>query len=101
MAIIQNRANKKAKISEETLDKIDKKIEANNKEILKKLERNALNGDKRYLISYMGKIEAGVKVSEEETKCAFETKEEYNALGGDSYIDTKWELLLEQKLLKL
>ena len=101
MAIIQSRANKKAKISEETLGKIDKRIEENNKEILKKLERNALNGDKRYLISYMGKIEAGVKVSEEETKCAFETKEEYNALGGDSYIDTKWELLLEQKLLKL
>lgn len=101
MAIIQSRANKKAKISEETLSKIDKRIEENNKEILKKLERNALNGDKRFLINYMSKVENGVKVSEEETKCAFETKEEYNALGGDSYIDTKWDLLLEQKLLKL
>jgi predicted nucleic acid-binding Zn-ribbon protein len=101
VAIIQSRTNKKAKASEEFLANINEQIEETNKKVVEKIEKVALNSDKRFLINFMSKVENGVKVSEEETKCAFETKEEYNALGGDSYIDTKWDVLLEQKLLKL
>lgn len=49
----------------------------------------------------MDKAERGEEISDEEMRVAFETKTEYNALGGDSYVDTKWEKLLEKEIIKI
>ena len=70
-------------------------------EINKKIDNNILNQDKRFLIQFMDKAERGKDISDEEMKVAFETKDEYNALGGDSYVDTKWDKLLEKEIIKL
>ncbi len=77
-----SKETKKKKTQQDILSKIEKII-----------NENAKNQDKRFLVQFMAEIERGDCKSEEELKCAFETKEEYNKLGGDSYVDTKWEQL--------
>ena len=71
------------------------------KKIYDKIDENTLNQDKRFLIQFMEKAEQGTKISDEEMRVAFETKEEYNRLGGDSYVDTKWDMLIEKEIIKL
>ena len=83
VAVITNNSNKKT-------NEIDRKI-----------DNNTLNQDKRFLIQFMDKVERGEEISNEEMRVAFETKEEYNALGGDSYVDTKWDKLIEKGILKI
>lgn len=69
--------------------------------LTKKIDNNTLNQDKRFLIQFMDTAERGEEISNEEMKVAFETKEEYNELGGDSYVDTKWDKLLEKEIIKI
>lgn len=75
------------------------------KDMLEKIENmineNVKNQDKRFLVQFMAEVERGVPKSEEEMRLAFETKKEYNELGGDSYVDTKWEQLVLLGKLKL
>ena len=49
----------------------------------------------------MRRCEKGEQFSDEEIRYAFEAKEEYNRLGGNSYVDTKWDMLIEKGILKL
>jgi len=65
------------------------------------INENVKNQDKRFLVQFMAEIERNVPKSEEEMRLAFETKKEYNDLGGDSYVDTKWEQLVLIGKLKL
>lgn len=58
---------------------------------------------KNYLVRFMRDVELGNKVGTEEVKQAMETYEHYtNDLKKNSFIHTKWELLLPEilKLLK-
>lgn len=101
VAIIQNNVNKKAKTSEQINQEIKNAVNDLGNTLTKKIDNNILNQDKRFLIQFMDKAEKEIEISEEEMRVAFETKEEYNALGGDSYVDTKWDMLIENKIIKL
>jgi hypothetical protein len=47
----------------------------------------------------MAEVERGEKKSEEQLHRAYEIKEEYNRLGGDSYVDSQWDKLKARDLL--
>ena len=69
--------------------------------LIDKIEDTKLNSNKRFLVDFMRRCEKGEQFSDEEIRYAFEAKEEYNRLGGNSYVDTKWDLLVEKGILKL
>lgn len=89
-AVIQLHSNNKAKKSEDILQKVYKKI-----------DKNQLSTDRRYLVDFMERVERGEELSDEQIQCAFEVKQEYNSLGGNSYVDTKWNLLIDKGILKI
>lgn len=95
----QNSANKRSKKNEELSLEIKSAIGNLDKKLSGKIDENTLNQDKRFLIQFMDKVEAGIKPSQEEIWVAFEVKKEYNDLGGDSYVDTRWDRLIQKGLI--
>ena len=58
------------------------------------LENYQLTIDKRFLISELSEIKQGLKKEEQQKVLIHEAKDEYNSLGGDSYVDTMFDDLL-------
>lgn len=100
-SLISNNTNKKIKSNEEREKNIDEKLTAMEKRLTSKIEDTKLNSNKRFLVDFMRRCEKGEQFSDEEVRYAFEAKEEYNRLGGNSYVDTKWDKLIEKGILKL
>lgn len=100
-SLISANTNKKIKSNEEREKSIDNKLSAMEKRLTSKIEDTKLNSNKRFLVDFMRRCEKGEPFSDEEIRYAFEAKEEYNRLGGNSYVDTKWDKLIEKGILKL
>ena len=100
-SLISASTSKKIKSNEAREKEIDNKLTAMENRLAKKIEDTKLNSNKRFLVDFMRRCEKGEQFSDEEIKYAFEAKEEYNRLGGNSYVDTKWDLLIEKGILKL
>lgn len=64
-----------------------------------KINQAILNSEKTYLADFMADLEKGETKTQEQIKRAYEIKEQYNALGGDSYIDSQWDKLKSRNLL--
>ena len=100
-SLISANTNKKIKSNEAREKDIDDKLSAMEKRLTNKIEDTKLNSNKRFLVDFMRRCEKGEQFSDEEIRYAFEAKEEYNRLGGNSYVDTKWDKLIEKGILKL
>lgn len=98
---ISANTSKKIKSNEAREKEIDNKLSAMEKRLIDKIEDTKLNSNKRFLVDFMRRCEKGEQFSDEEIRYAFEAKEEYNRLGGNSYVDTKWDMLIEKGILKL
>ena len=57
------------------------------------LEEEKLDRCKTDLISIMSRIQNGYVPTTEEVRILYETKEKYNKLGGDSYVDDMFDKL--------
>ena len=100
-SMISNNTNKKIKSNEAREKEINNKLTSMEDRLVKKIEDTKLNSNKRFLVDFMSRCEKGEQFSDEEIKYAFEAKEEYNRSGGNSYVDTKWDMLIEKGILKL
>lgn len=98
---ISNSTNKKIKSNEAREKEINNKLTSMEDRLVKKIEDTKMNSNKRFLVDFMRRCEKGEQFSDEEIQYAFEAKEEYNRLGGNSYVDTKWNKLIEKGILKL
>ena len=95
------------KTQKDILDTIDKKVDDLRKEskaddvrLNKKLDDIDMEACKRFLIVEMTKIQDGAYVPNEEQKhMLHETKKTYNDKGGDSYVDSMFDRLLDKGLL--
>ncbi len=93
--------------SKEKQDSIDKKLDAFRKEskdddikLNKKLDDNHLQTLKLWLVTEMTKIREGnYKPNDELRSLIHEAKQEYNNLGGDSYVDSMFDELKDKKLI--
>ena len=100
-SLISANTNSKIKSNESREKEIDNKLSAMERRLINKIEDTKLNSNKRFLVDFMRRCEKGEQFSDEEIRYAFEAKEEYNRLGGNSYVDTKWDMLIEKGILKL
>lgn len=100
-SLISANTGKKIKSNEAREKEIDNKLSAMERRLTDKIEDTKLNSNKRFLVDFMRRCEKGEQFSDEEIKYAFEAKKEYNRLGGNSYVDTKWDKLIEKEILKL
>lgn len=69
------------------------------KNIKDDLNNETLARCKSVLISIMSRIQAGYKPTSEEKRLLFETKEKYNSLGGDSYVDDMFDDLKNEGMI--
>ena len=84
-------------------DNIDTKLTAmsvnfDNKlnKIQKNLDNEKLDRAKADLISLMSRIQNGYSPTSEEKIILYETKEKYNDLGGDSYVDDMFDKIKKE-----
>lgn len=69
------------------------------KEIKQSLNNETLSRCKVDLINAMSKIQNGYVPTEEERRILIEEKEQYNDLGGDSYVDDMFDRLKKENKL--
>ena len=100
-SLISANTSRKIKSNEAREKEIDNKLSAMERRLTSKIEDTKLNSNKRFLVDFMRRCEKGEQFSDEEIRYAFEAKEEYNRLGGNSYVDAKWDKLIEKGILKL
>ena len=67
--------------NEDANNEINEKIDKNQKDLLSLINNNQLSNDRRYLVDFMSRVEAGEVISDEQMRNAFEVKKEYNNLG--------------------
>ncbi len=60
----------------------------------KALDHYQLTTDKRFLISELSEIKQGMEKNEQQKALIHEAKDEYNKLGGNSYVDSMYNDLL-------
>ena len=84
-------------------DTIDQKLTAMNvnfdtklNNLAKDMDNEKLDRAKSDLVILMSKIRNGYTPTVEEKMILYETKEKYNALGGDSYVDDMFERLKKE-----
>ena len=73
----------------EQLDAIDEKLESINKHI----DKVDLGNCKNYLITFLSSVESGDHKQEIEYQRFYEEYEHYKSLGGNSYVEHKYEQL--------
>lgn len=105
--IIQTRNKDKLDNQKTLLDTVNANIAAMRKEskkddekLSKKLDTHELASLKRFLVDELTKIKNGLYIPTDNQKALIhEAKDEYNALGGDSYVDDMFDDLVEKGLL--
>lgn len=88
-------AKKKDKI-ETKLDDIKKEFKQDIESLKTNINDETLGRCKSDLISIMSKIKNGYTPTTEEKMILYETKEKYNSLGGDSYVDDMFDNLKKE-----
>lgn len=83
--LLQNKSKEKIEAlkiqNEDANNEINEKIDKNQKDLLNLINKNQLSNDRRYLVDFMSRVEAGEVISDEQMRNAFEVKREYNNLG--------------------
>ena len=105
--IIQAKSHTKLQTQEDLLSKVNKELknmqqksDERDEELNKRIDEIILESYKRFLVTEMTKLIDGVyKPNEAEKNIIHETKKLYNDLGGDSYVDTMFDRLVEQHIL--
>lgn len=105
--IIQVKSHNKLNTQEELLNTVQNKVDdlreeskKDDKNLNEKLDNMELEHCKRFLIVEMTKIKDGTYIpNEEQKRMLHETKQIYNDKGGDSYVDSMFDHLIEQGLL--
>ena len=100
IATISNNKKNNLKQVETNINKSVKQVEKNIKADLTKV-KNTLNEEtlsrcKVDLINAMSRIQNGYVPTEEERRILIEEKEQYNKLGGNSYVDDMFERLKKE-----
>lgn len=68
--------------------------------LTERLDKKEMNDLKRYLITEMTKIKSGIYIpSEEQKRILKDSKDLYNARGGDSYVDDMYDDLRDKDLI--
>ena len=106
--IYQSRSSKKIDDNKTVLEQVGKQIEElrqemkeNDANINKRVDDISLNMIKRFLVYRLSDLQNGKDgpLTEEQERILHETKEVYNELGGDSYVDTMFERLEKKDIL--
>lgn len=85
---------------DEKIDKFRQESKSEDDKLSEKMDDIEMQNCKRFLIVEMTKIKDQAYIPNEEQKRMLkETKERYNARGGDSYIDDMYEDLRDKKLI--
>lgn len=83
--LLQNKSKEKIEAlkiqNEDANNEINEKIDKNQNDLLSLINKNQLSSDRRYLVDFMSRVEAGEVISDEQMRNAFEVKREYNKLG--------------------
>lgn len=74
----------------------EKAIKADIMKVRNSLSDETLNRCKVDLINVMSRVQNGASITEEERRILIEEKEQYNKLGGDSYVDDMFERLKKE-----
>lgn len=104
---LQTKSHTKAIKQEELLANVNSKIDSIKEESKKddaklneKLDDIEMQNCKRFLITELMKIKDGTYIpNEEQKRMLHETKTRYNDRGGDSYIDSMFDELVEKHIL--
>ena len=91
--IIQTNSNSK-------IDQLRTESKASDEKLENKINDVNMNDLKRFLITEMSKIKQGAFVpTENEKRVLSEAKDDYNKLGGDSYVDDMYDELKKAGLI--
>lgn len=90
--LLSNRKEKTKKMLDDVTQSITKELES----IKKALNQETLSRCKTDLINVMSRIQNGYAPTEEERRILIEEKEQYNHLGGDSYVDDMFDRLKKE-----
>ena len=74
----------------------EKSIKADIMKVRNSLSDETLNRCKVDLINVMSRVQNGASITEEERRILIEENEQYNKLGGDSYVDDMFERLKKE-----
>ena len=74
----------------------ERTIKADITKVRNSLSEETLNRCKVDLINVMSRIQNGQSITEEERRILIEEKEQYNKLGGNSYVDDMFERLKKE-----
>lgn len=97
--ISSNRKNNVEKVKGEIQDSIkdtEKNIKADITKVRKSLNDETLSRCKVDLINVMSRVQNGYSLTEEERRILIEEKEQYNKLGGNSYVDDMFDRLKKE-----
>lgn len=105
--IIQTKSHDKLKTQEEILNTVQNKVDSLRKEskdddkrLNERLDNMELESCKRFLIVEMTKIIDGTYIpNEEQKRMLHDTKKIYNDRGGNSYVDSMFDHLVDKGLL--
>ena len=94
--INQKKKKKRKDNIENKLDLIQKEFKKEIISLQENLNKETLGRCKSDLVSLMSKIKNGYTPTTEEKMILYETKEKYNSLGGDSYVDDMFDGLKKE-----
>ncbi len=80
----------------ESIKDTEKNIKADITKVKKSLDDETLSRCKVDLINVMSRVQNGYKLTEEERRILIEEKEQYNKLGGNSYVDDMFDRLKKE-----
>lgn len=90
--VVSNKKEKTQEMLDDVKDSITKELD----KIKISMKEETLTRCKVDLINAMSKIQNGYKPTEEEKRILIEEKEQYNKLGGDSYVDDMFDRLKKE-----
>lgn len=80
----------------ESIKDTEKSIKADITKVKKSLDDETLSRCKVDLINVMSRVQNGYKLTEEERRILIEEKEQYNKLGGNSYVNDMFDRLKKE-----
>lgn len=80
----------------ESIKDTERSIKADITKVKKSLDDETLSRCKVDLINVMSRVQNGYKLTEEERRILIEEKEQYNKLGGNSYVNDMFDRLKKE-----
>ena len=81
---------------QESIKDTEKSIKADITKVKKSLDDETLSRCKVDLINVMSRVQNGYELTEEERRILIEEKEQYNKLGGNSYVNDMFDRLKKE-----